>query len=191
MDAVEELAQLHEIGVVLQRSGPPAAVEVGAIGRAADRTEGDPLAADPDVVGGIARMDREFGRRRFQRVLDDLAADPHALAVHAGAGVGQDVARLGMEHVHADLLQHLQRLAVDGLDLIVREDARRFQRELGLRPGQLVDGPVCGTGTAATPLGVHDVSPDKHLRRHGRRGAWRGIHAWPSKSFPQGVKMLS
>src|SRR4029453_4675415 len=40
----------------------------------------------------------------------------------------------------------------DGLDLIVRQNSGRLQRELGLRPGQLVDRLAGGAGTAATPF---------------------------------------
>ena len=132
---VEELRELHEIARILQRAGPSPAVEVGAVGRPAHRREGDPLAADADVVGGVARMEGEFGGRRLQRLLDDVAPDPHPLAIDPRTRLLQDVARLGQQHVHADLFQHLQRLAVDGLDLVIGEDARGFQRCCGCCQG--------------------------------------------------------
>ena len=57
--------------------GLPAAIEVGTIGWATDWRKGNPLSADPDVVFRIARMEGELGRRGFQRLLDDVAADAH------------------------------------------------------------------------------------------------------------------
>src|SRR4029079_7833791 len=105
VDAVEELAKLYEIGVVGRCSGTPALVKVGAIGWTADRPERDPLASDPNAVAGIACMDGEFRGRSGERVFDDLAADPHPLAVYTGAGAGPDVARLGRDNVHSYALQ--------------------------------------------------------------------------------------
>src|SRR5262245_52709726 len=95
VDAVEELAELHEVAVVLGAAGTPAAVAVGAVGRPADRREGDPLAAELHVVRRVARPDGELGRRRGQRMLYDLAADPHPLAIDQSAGAAEDLARLG------------------------------------------------------------------------------------------------
>src|ERR1700741_2828545 len=96
MDAIEELAEFQKVAVVLQRPRPAAAIQVGAIRRAAYRPQSDPSPTPPDVAAGIARIYREFRGRGGQRVLDDIAADPHALAIHAGTGASQDLARFGM-----------------------------------------------------------------------------------------------
>ena len=54
VNAVEELSEADEVGIVFKRAGPPAAIGIGAIGRAADRRKGDPIASESDAVLGIA-----------------------------------------------------------------------------------------------------------------------------------------
>jgi hypothetical protein len=75
---VKELRELHEIARILERARTPSTLEVGTVGRPAHRREGDPLATHPDVVRGVSCMEREFGRWRLQRLLDDVAPDPDA-----------------------------------------------------------------------------------------------------------------
>ena len=50
VDGVERLGQAQQVLVVDPVADPPAAIEVGDVGRAADGPEGDPVAAQLDVV---------------------------------------------------------------------------------------------------------------------------------------------
>ena len=68
-------------------------------------------------------MKGEFGGRGFQRRDDDIAADAHALAFDDGSGPAQNVARFGKENIHPDVLEDLERVEMNGLDLVVGKDA--------------------------------------------------------------------
>ena len=52
--------------------------------------------------------------------LHHAARHGHALIVDLAPCLRQYLTRLGQKNLHADLLQHAQRLAVDGFDVIVR-----------------------------------------------------------------------
>src|SRR5947207_15665138 len=88
MDAIEELRQADEIGVVFERAGPPAPVRIGTIGRTAHWRKGNPLAAYLYAVSRIAGMEGELGRSRLQRLLDDTAAPAAHVAIHRWPPLG-------------------------------------------------------------------------------------------------------
>ncbi len=84
---LKNCGKADEIVIVLERAWPPAAVRVGAIGRTANRPEGDPIAAHLDVAAGIAAIHGEFGWcASLQRLIDDFASDADTLAIDAGTG---------------------------------------------------------------------------------------------------------
>ena len=70
----------------------------------------------------VAAPDGEGARGGGDRILDDVRRDAHTHAVHARAGAGEQVARLGVVDVHAGAVQAFQRGLVDPLDLAVGED---------------------------------------------------------------------
>ena len=57
VDGVERLPEPQQVLVVGAVADPPAAVEIRDVRRAADGAEGYPVAAELDVVGGIARVE--------------------------------------------------------------------------------------------------------------------------------------
>ena len=64
VDDVEHLEQADQVLVVGAVADPPAAIEVGDVGRAGDRPERDPVAADREVVRRVRRVERELRRAR-------------------------------------------------------------------------------------------------------------------------------
>ena len=146
MDRVERLAQAQQVLVVDPVADPPAAVEVGHVGRAADRPEGDPVATQLQVVLGIPGMQGE-GRGRGQDQLGDhrrVEPDTQRAFLGLGAGPPQDLARVGIEEVHADLGQHAQGAEVDRLQLVGRDDLRRPVAHPWLGPRRLLWRRVAG-----------------------------------------------
>ena len=94
-------------------------------------------------------MEGELRGRGADRRLDDVAADAHPLARDDGAGVGQDLRASGIENVHADLFEETERGAMDGLDLIVRQEPHGREAAARLLPWQL--GERCTVASAAWP----------------------------------------
>ena len=56
VDHVEVLSQANEVGEIRQATRTPAALYIARVGRPADRQEGELVAADLHVVGGVARV---------------------------------------------------------------------------------------------------------------------------------------
>ena len=81
--------------------------------------------------------------------LDDVATDAHPLARDDRAGIGQDLPRLRIENVHADVFEEIERGAMDGLDLIVRQEPHGREAAARLLPWQL--GERCTVASAAWP----------------------------------------
>ena len=81
VDGVERLAEAQQVLVVGAVADPPAAVEVGHVRRAADGPEGDPVAAELDVVVGVAGVEREARRRRPDQLGDHRRVEPDALRI--------------------------------------------------------------------------------------------------------------
>src|SRR5689334_19470454 len=99
VDAIEELAELQKVTVIGKRSRPPSVVEIRTIGRAANRTEGNPLAADLNVVSRIPREECESLRGGLKRRLNDLAPNANALPLYGRSGLGQDIPRFGIQNI--------------------------------------------------------------------------------------------
>ena len=78
VDRVERLAQAEQVLVVGAIADPPAAVEVGDVGRAADRPERDPVAAELQVVLGVPGVQGERRRRGPDQLRDHVRVEPHA-----------------------------------------------------------------------------------------------------------------
>ena len=140
VDRVEQLRESQQVLVVLAVAGAPAAVEVGDVGRAPDRPERHPVAAELDVTLGVPGMERERSGRRLDRLGDHLRVEPNALRV----GVGmrscrlEHLAGIGIEEVHADLGQDAQRRDVDRLELVGGDDLGRRVAHPRLRPRPLL-----------------------------------------------------
>ena len=135
MDDVEGLSEADEVLVVAMIPRPAAAGAVGRIGRAPHRAEGDVAAADGEAAGGIARMQGEFSRREPDLRLDQRGRKAHALRgrIDIGAGVLQHRTRPVVQEVHADLLEHCERGAVDRLQLVRRNEIERREGQARLR----------------------------------------------------------
>ena len=153
MDAVEILRQLHQIAVVGPVAGPPPALDVGTVRRRRDVTEHHVPSADGDLAVGIARRQREFGRRLADHLHDQIAAHAHILAVDDAARVAQDSDRIGMQELDADFLQHPHSAIVDSVDAFRRQ---RFGRpvdidDIGPRhlPDRRAAAPLIGRAPAA------------------------------------------
>ena len=107
---VEMFAQANDVTRVLEGRSTLAAVDVGDVRRAAHGHEGDVVASEADVVFGVAAMQYEFTGSRIERLFDQPAIETHhpAIPVDLGAGVMQDVARLGIQHLDAEIFEHAQ-----------------------------------------------------------------------------------
>ena len=114
---------------------------------------------------GVAGVERELGRRGLQGLEHDVAAKPHPLPLDDRTRLLEDFARLGKEHVQADILEYLQRMKVDRLDLIIGDDARRLDCQARLLPRQLLDRCVSAIGTAAAAFRAGGNFLDGHGRR--------------------------
>ena len=160
MDGVERLGQAQQVLVVGPVPDPPAAIEVGDVGRAPDGPEGDPVATQLDVARGVAGVERELRRRRLDQLGDHLRveADPLRIGLDGRPGGAQDLARVGVEEVHPDLGQDAQRADVDRLELVGRQELGRAVAQARLGPRRLLRSGVAGmalttaTSTATEPL---------------------------------------
>ena len=120
--------------------GPPAALEVRAVGRARHRREHHPFAADLEVAGRVAGVHGELGPAPWPRHPGPARGRraPAARRPRAPAAL-IDVARLGQQHVHPDLFQDGQRRLVDALELVGRDQVDRRQQVARLLERQLGD----------------------------------------------------
>jgi hypothetical protein len=159
MDDVEGLRQADQVAVILEVAVAPAALQVGDVGRAADGGEGDVVGADGQVARRVARVQGEAGRGITQRRLDQAAVEAHSLGARfdAGARLFEDVARFGVQEVHADLFEDLHRGVVDRLDLVLGE---HLDRPVGI--AQHAPGKLHERGSVA-PL---STSPAGAVSRH-------------------------
>ena len=89
---------------------------------------------------GLRAWNVKDSRRRSHRLLDEGAGKAHAFAAHLGAGVAQDVARLGKHEVHADLFEDLERRFVNGLELVRRYHFEGWKEAHQAAARQLLDG---------------------------------------------------
>ena len=135
MHGVERLSEPDEILEVAVVAGPPAALAIEGVGRRGDRAEGDMRAADLDVALGIARVQRETFRREPDLGFDQRRIESHPIRarIDVGAGVLQQRLGLGVQHVHADLAEHLQRGLVDRFEFVARDQLDRRKQQPRLR----------------------------------------------------------
>ncbi len=170
MDGVERLGQAQQVLVVDPVADPPAAVEVGDVRRAADGPEGDPVATQLDVVGGVPGVERELRRRGLDQLGDHLGIEAHALRIGGDgrAGRAQDLARVGVEEVHPDLGQDAQRAGVDRLELVGGQELGRAVAHPRLGPRRLLRRGVPGVALAtAAPTTSEPLARGRVHVRHG------------------------
>ena len=123
VDVVQRVAHLgRQARIAAAGHAPLAGLRVHEVGAGGAGAVVDLVEHDLHPVLTVAAPDGERARGRGDRILDDVRRDAHAHAVHARAGAGEQVARLGVVHVHAGAVQALQRGLVDPLDLAVGED---------------------------------------------------------------------
>ena len=165
MNDVEELRKPQEIVVIGQRPGAAAALDVGTIGRAEHRREGDVVAPDPYAVRRIARHEPDHRRDAGQGVLHQLAVEPHPhrSIIDQRSGLRQDGAGLGRIAFHPDLAQKPQRRLVERFDLIVGHDGEPGVVVDDLMSRKLVDG--TGTTALAAAAGPDTVAAAAHPSR--------------------------
>ena len=108
-------------------------------------------------------MDGEFGRAVRDQLEDHVAVEAHALGAlaHVGAMRLHDAARLVMQHVDADFLQHAQRGEVDRFQLVVGDQLGRRERDSQLPERRLLEGgraagALSGASAAAGAVSGHD-----------------------------------
>ena len=136
---VERLDELQVIAHLGIGAGPAAAIIVHDIGRSADRRQDAVPPADLDVLLRIAGAQFERRRRHGDALHDHGAveAHPHLAFVDIGARRAIELARLRLQHAHADLLEDGQAHLVDRLHLVGRQD---LDRRIG--PRQLLPRPL-------------------------------------------------
>ena len=153
------LAQPHDVAAVFHGPRPFSAVKIGNVRRAADRAPDNVPSAPHSRGFRRAAMQGPSGRRRRDRLGDQIAAEPAVPGVvvdrHAVPPLrAQQVERRRQQQAHAELFQHLERHIVDGGNLVVGIDPDRLERigqpaviDLACRTG----GDCRGTAVAARP----------------------------------------
>ena len=156
VEGADDADVVEEVGVV---AGPPATVDVGDEGGAADGREDDVAVTERQALRGVAGVKPERRRGLRDELLDVGRVEPHAarLAVDRRAGRGQQVDGPVAEELDADLGQDPERRAVERLDLVGGED---LDRAVGVP-----DGPPRQLGD---PARRPTRSPPAGLGRHGR-----------------------
>ena len=162
MDHVEAADQPHVVHEVRVVAGAPAAVEVRHERRAADRTEHEVVAAEADVPLRIAGVEREFGGREGDELLDTGRIQSNATrrVVDVRAVDTEQVDRPVAEDLHADLAEDPERRPMDHLDLVRAQDLDRAVRVAQGPPRSLADTGRGATRPPSNPLLGHRTSPD-------------------------------
>ena len=88
MDNIAALRNSGEIAKVLAIARPTAAIEVRAIRRARDLGEDQLISTEAEVVSWVARVEREFGRRRLDLFEDKIAIEAYPLSAYRDIGAG-------------------------------------------------------------------------------------------------------
>ncbi len=169
MNDVERLDQLDVVAHLRIGAGPPALVAVHHIGGAAHRREDEVAAADLEIAGGIARRQREGGRRLGQQFGNHRAVKthPHIAFIDGSACRFVEGPRPGLQNPHADFFKHRERRIVNGGHIVGAQD---FNRRIGPRqlfPRALDDAahlPLWG----GQPCGVRVVQSWTWLPTRGR-----------------------
>jgi hypothetical protein len=141
VDDVEALHQLQIITDLRERSSPPPAVQVIAVGRTANGGERQMVAAQLEIPFRITCVQRNFRWRLRDIFHHQATVEAHHLrvVVYVRAGRGQQLTCAFMHDAHAKIFQQGQRSQVDLFDLIF---AQYFQCGVGverLLPGRLPD----------------------------------------------------
>ena len=151
VDDLEHLGKADEVLVVGPVAHPAAALQVGDVRGTRDGAEGHPVAADQQVPRRVPGMERERRRRGRDDRRDHRPIEPNALAagLDACAGGGQQRPGIGVQEVHADLLEDAQGRLVDRLQLIGRDGLGRRVAHPWLRPRSLRRQPAAFAGWAS------------------------------------------
>ena len=130
------LPQAQKLLVVFEISDPPAALEIAGVGRAAHRTENQPVAAEDESALRVAAMEVEYLRRFADLRFDQIGGKADAVAVRRriGAGLLQQRPGFVVQDIDADFLEHGQRRPVDRLEFVVRDRGHRIEQPARLRP---------------------------------------------------------
>ena len=171
VDDVEHLRQPDQVLVVRAIADPSAAVRVDHVRGAGDRPEGRPVAADLEVVGRVGRVQRERRRRRPDPLgrpspgRTGRAPNPGRTSAPAAA---QELARLGVEEVHPDLLEHAERGLVDRLELVLGDDRRRRVADAAAGPTAVAAAAGCVRGPRDRPMRRRRAAAARPLAARGR-----------------------
>ena len=198
VDDVEMLVELDDVAGVFERAVALAAIEIGNMRRAADADKGDVIAAERDIVVGAGAAQVELRRRGAQGFGDKTAidADHQRRLVDRRAARLEEPARLFVQNLDAQFLEHAQGRVVNGGDPVVAEGRLAHQRidELAVVDAALRTLRLARIGTAAAAFGArwpvkHRENPsrprDPSAARgekasdvsDSRRGAWAGREA--------------
>jgi hypothetical protein len=149
---IEHLPQPQEIAVVLLIARPPAAGQVGHVRGAGDGGEVDAPSAHEEAMRRVAGMDLETRGSFGDRVPDQTAVETHALGAvfDLGAAKTQDLEGLGMEKIHADLLQNAKGRLGDGENTLLAQHLHWRIGAVDPSPRQLIKSfGSCGLSPAA------------------------------------------
>ena len=155
------VGQLDEVAEVLDRAVAAPVVEIADERRAVGRCEHGVRAADLDGVHRVAGDLRE-GRRggRLHDAAGEPAREAHPLAVDVGAGVLEQLQRLGrVAELDPHLLEHGVGVLLDQRQVLLGEHLERLQRARDVRDADRVrDGarglPRGAAAAAATAGGL-------------------------------------
>ena len=122
----ERLHHTQEVLLQRMRAGAPTALQVAGERGSTHRAEDHAAAADGEIVGRVARRQRERRGRVAQRIVDQTWVEADDLVVHGASGGGQVAASGGVQDPHTGRAQHLQRGRMDVLDVVVGQHAHGF-----------------------------------------------------------------
>ena len=169
------LRELDEVAVVGEVAGATTALAVVHERWAGHEAEGHVTVADVQLLGGVARGERETLGRGGERAFDDGAIefDGAARVVHVGTDRAQRGACSRRHQLDADLLEDAQRGEMDRLDLVRRQDLERRVRVDDARPGQLRQTSAAAAAGAAARS--HDRDRISISMLNGESDATSGI----------------
>ena len=168
---IGELVEFLQVG---ERGIAPLVVEVIDERRAVSGPERYLVAADLGAALGVAGAHGEAFGVLGDQCHEQLARDPHPVAVDLGAGIAPHLRGLGVAELDADLLEDVERSLVDPLQALLAENL--VDRDLAVEHGQCRDlhrGPLLASGLATAPPALARCS--HHLPRHATAGPRRAL----------------
>ena len=183
VDCIEELRQAHEISIVLEISRPAAALQIMDVGWPGDEREAHAVVPEHHSVHGIPRREHERGGGARQGEVDHTPIDTDRAAREVDLGTCrlEQRQRASRHHLHPEVLEDVERGAMNGLDLIRAEHLEGCvgihdvaARQLENSSAAAAPRPAAGSPAAGSPAGQCSIAfirlpADQRRASRGRR----------------------